>query len=231
MAIESLKLVCGSIVVYVIVAACASGGTTLSGDTSGDGATETGSSSSSGEATDDSGGMTTIFDALTDPVPPAKADTNQSGSRLKAKYYVGSDGSKQFSGWHDSMLNVDCSFLPTSDGSFRCVPLSTLAGATFSDSGCTQPLVQVAKGCTPGAYAYQGTVINAGGTTCVATSYTYRVFRVGVVYLGLLYTGTPASCTGTTDAGATSLRATSDYFAVASEMTSAFVAATAQTDP
>jgi hypothetical protein len=39
--------------------------------------------------------LSRVLDVLTDPVPTARADSPQSGSRLKAVYYVGADGSKQ----------------------------------------------------------------------------------------------------------------------------------------
>jgi hypothetical protein len=69
----------------------------------------------------------------------------------------------------------------------------------FSDPGCTQPLVNVAKGCAPQIYAYQGVT-----AACAANS--YRIFQVGAAYTGMLYTGTPASCTAERDAGADNLR-------------------------
>jgi hypothetical protein len=133
---EGLKLVFGSVVVYVVMAACASGGPgtaggsgsgsvapgggDAAGSSGGDGSGSSGGGSSSGgTALDDSGGRG-ILDALTDPVTEASAAPNQSGSRLKAKYYVGSDGSKTFTGMHDSMLNVDCNFIQASDSTTRC---------------------------------------------------------------------------------------------------------------
>jgi hypothetical protein len=247
---EGLKLVLGSVVVYVVMAACASVGTmspsdtsagagssggAVSGSSSGgavsgssSGAASDGSGSSGASNGDDSGGMS-LLDALTDPVPAAKADTTQSGSRLKAKYYVGSDGSKQFAGWHDSMLNVDCGFSLASDGTTRCIPTTaTLVLAWFSDSGCSQPLAWVtSKGCAPATYAAQG--IAPIAPAC--TTYSSRVFQVGAAYSGAIYTGTPANCSEQPDGGA-ALRATYDFYSVGSEVApSTFVAATVQTDP
>jgi hypothetical protein len=84
-----------------------------------------------------------IMDALRDPVAEAMAgpENPQSGTRLKAKYIVGADGSKEYqlttifldvhgvSGpnevhpvWYDSMLQADCTFLWSADGKLRCLP-------------------------------------------------------------------------------------------------------------
>ena len=186
---EAWKLVLGSVVVYVIMAACASGVSTL-------------------------------------PVPAAKADTTTSGSRLKARNYVGSDGSKQFWGWHDSMVNADCSFLPASDGTTRCLPVGvgTATGGYFSDPGCSQPLAQAAKGCSPAMYTFQ--IVVPATTGCVPTDF-YRLYSVSSPYSGPIYTGTPASCTAEPNAGTTA-----DFYSAGAEIPpSTFVAATLQTDP
>jgi hypothetical protein len=150
---------------------------------------------------------------------------------LKAKYYVGSDGSKQFAGWHDSMLNVDCVFLLASDATTRCLPFggnATIIGGVFPDSGCTQPLAVTSKGCAPATYAYQVNTLSAA-SGCATES--FRIFQVGGAYSGAIYTGTPANCSEQPDGGAT-YRATDDFYSVGSEVApSTFVAATVQTDP
>jgi len=237
---EGLKLVVGSVVVYVVMAACAGAGTMSPSDTSAGGsssggvASASGSSSgndgsdgsgSSGGSTGDDSGGTSFLDALTDPVPAAQADTTQSGSRLKAKYYVGSDGSKEFAGWHDSMLNVDCGFVPASDGTTRCMPAypgAALVELYFSDSGCTQALALGTKGCAAPLYAFQS---QAGmGSACV-TGFD-RIFQLGAAYTGALYTGSPASCVTIPSPTTYSL------YSLGPEVSpSTFVAATLQTDP
>jgi hypothetical protein len=73
-----------------------------------------------------------------DPVSTAKADT-VSGSRLKAKYYVGNDGSKQFIQWHDSQLDADCYFAQTASG-LRCLPAYITANAYYADAACSVAL-------------------------------------------------------------------------------------------
>ena len=231
---EGLKLLFGSVVVYGAIAACASGGTmspfdTTSGSGSSSGDNGSDGSGSSGASTGDDSGGGGLLDALTNPVPAANADTTQSGSRLKAKYYAGSDGSKQFAGWHDSMLNVDCGFSPASDGTTRCVPSGATTQLFFSDSGCAQALAYIpATGCNSPPYAL---VTVPASATPGCASYFERVLQVVGAYSGAIYTGTPANCSEQPDGGAI-WRATYAFYTVGSEVApSTFVAATVQTDP
>lgn len=46
----------------------------------------------------------------------------ESGSRLKARTIVGSDGSRSPAGWYDSQLEVECTWRLASDGKQRCMP-------------------------------------------------------------------------------------------------------------
>ena len=204
---EALRTVAGSIVVYVIVAACSG-----AGDVSRPGAPDASS----------------VGDALTGPVPDAKADEGaSSGSRLKANRYVGSDGSSQFVGtFHDTQLNVDCTFQKASDGMTRCVPTSTgvtAYGLFFTDAGCTVPVASAAP-CAPAP-----TQVAVGMSTgmCTSTSTTYSI---GPVYSGpLLYEGGPSACIKVAPlAGYT-------YYSVGAVIPppdpTQWVAATMQTDP
>jgi hypothetical protein len=233
---DGLKVGFGSVVVYVVVAACAGGspdpsGASAAGPGSSGGGADGSGSPVAAPANDDSGGRT-FLDALVDPVPSAKADANQSGSRLKAKYYVGKDGSKQFFGWHDSMLDVDCSFVGAADETTRCLPVGvgvgTSVAAVFSDAACSRPVILVAKGCFPTGYVDQ--FVTAPPPAC-AVSF-HRIFRSGDPYVGALYTGTPASCSAAPEAGPDSPTAGSDIFALGAEVPQGtFVVAVVQTDP
>lgn len=148
----------GSIAIYVIMAACSAGsgpGLTLSNDG--------GTTSSSSSGGDGSGG---VLDALTDPVGSAKADPTQSGTRLKVKYYAGSDGSQQVSLMHDSQRNEDCSFQLAADGNIRCLPSGAEAYVYFADSGCSQHLaIVVNSSCTtPPTYGLTYDTATCSGT-------------------------------------------------------------------
>jgi hypothetical protein len=106
-------------------------------------------------------------------------DDGQSGSRLKGKYVMGADGSKEYlrataytltdptqgvgptpvhAVWYDSMLQDDCTFLDATDSMLHCLPgLPTVAGAFgfyvfYLDAQCTQPFVvqvHAGAGCLP----------------------------------------------------------------------------------
>ena len=173
------KLLGGSIVVYVVMAACSAASTPQFISTDG------GGGSSGGATGDGSGG---VLDALTDPVSSASADPNQSGTRLKLKYYAGADGSKLAAGMHDSMLSLDCQFLTMSDGTLRCVPVAgeALIENDYSDAACSKPL-GIAIGCTgSAAYVYQESGCGV-----------FHIFPVTGAYSGTsYYSGTPSSCSG-----------------------------------
>ena len=134
-----------------------------------------------------------VADSLVNPVADAKADVEQSGARLKAKHYVGADGSTQFAGWHDTQLDVDCIFLNSADGSLRCLPAfpfsAAFVGPFFGDSGCSQPL----------AYQYTGCVVAKYAQAAVAGSCSVQpneqIYAIAGAFSGTVYEGTPASCT------------------------------------
>lgn len=218
---EAAKMLCGSIAVYVIMAACAASSTVnpgfydggandssaggagsgsgVDGSRGGSGSGSSGGGVASGSGTDGSGGGSgsdgpSILDVITDPVPTANADVNQSGSRLKAKYYAGADGSQQFLFmFHDTLLNTDCSFSKASDGTIRCMPVSSGvtigSGSFFSDAACSQPLGGTLT-CQPAPNYI--TTTTAGSTACASTTQTYAA---GPLFTGTAYTGSPASCT------------------------------------
>jgi hypothetical protein len=107
------------------------------------------------------------MDAITDPVPDAMADPNQSGTRLRARYLAGDDGSRQFVGWHDAQRNEPCTYKTAADGVMRCTPDGPAFTMYYGDAGCTARLfnVSAAAVCTQPRYglSYQG---------CSATVYS-----------------------------------------------------------
>jgi hypothetical protein len=202
------KLLIGSMAVYLIVAACGSTERFLpDGGLLADGAA--------------------VVDSLSHPVPDAKADGSQSGSRLKVKYMAGADGSRvPYGGLRDSMLNVDCSFLPAVDGTMRCFPIGgASASSFFVDQNCTQLLAYIGKGCAKTPYA---TASAPSGGACTETR--YRVFSVGAPFMGMtFYQLSNGICTGSP---ASNLSASYDLYAVGAEVpASTFVAGAWQTDP
>ena len=117
----------------------------------------------------------------------------ENGSRLRARVLSGADGSKQFYGWWDTSLGLQCSFLPADDGSHRCLP-QTQATYTdgqsgyFSNGSCTVQLALTAcTGATP-TYALRG-------TGCPAS---YEVAELGPEYTGAVYQKVNGQCNAST---------------------------------
>ena len=135
----------GSLAVYALMAACSAGGkgnvvgssngTMTGGAASQGGMMVAGGESATGATSATTGGGAAgtkpradagtggVLGMMMDPVPDADAET-KSGTRLKMRYYVGEDGSKQpLLGWHDTMRNEDCYFQKAEDGKLHCIPV------------------------------------------------------------------------------------------------------------
>ena len=225
-----LRFLGGSIGVYVIMAACSSAGSSvIGGDDGGAGVHGDGSSGDGAALIDGQGIADAVLDAIMNPVGDAKADTNVSGSRLKARNYVGSDGSKEWMGWHDIQRNEDCAFTTAADGMMRCLPFPYQATINlyYTDAGCTQPLAIGYKGCAT-TYA---TFSEAVAGSCVYNGTNHlHIYQLGGAFTGLqAFVKSGASCTATPT---TSLTGTYDLYSVGPEVDpSSFVAATIQVDP
>jgi hypothetical protein len=255
---EALKLVVGSLVVYGIVVACGTAGNQgFPSPGSGSGSASSGSPSgstmsdamaasegsdavrdatSSGQAIGD-GAVVRILDALTDPVTTAKADT-QSGSRLKAKWYVGADGSRQLAGWHDSQLKIDCTFTTASDGVIRCLPAFGVSAAyyaptpaVFADAACTQEAAyqSVVSGC-PGvppspSYAWSP---DSAPSEC---SDGYAIYQIGSPLMVTYTRQTNYQDGGVTCVPSAATPTLAWYSVGAAVDPATFVSATVQTDP
>ncbi len=227
---EVVRMVSGSVTIYVVVAAC-SGGASRSTASSHDGGgvpADAMARHDSAASPEDSA-ADRILDALTDPVAEASADNaNQSGTRLKVQRNVGSDGSSSFVSLYDSQLKTACGWMAASDATTRCLPdsganfgtvtlPSTVAQANvyFADPACSVPLA-ASGSCTPPTYA---TILSS--SSCPTTE---RVFSVAGPYSGTVYWGSP--CTATTSTGAAKL------YSLGAELPPAmFVQATLTTDP
>jgi hypothetical protein len=195
---DAFKYLSGSVVVYVVMAACAgsvdpppresmgtagqsagrSGMMASSGRSGSNGgagpnggepslggmmgmAGDTDPSGDGGDGPRDAGMMDALADAMTNPVPDADASTS-SGTRLKRRYWVGEDGSREPVGepmypdyggaawyspadfsWYDSERDENCRFRVAADGVVRCLPASVEMGSAFADDECTVPIIVV----------------------------------------------------------------------------------------
>lgn len=210
----------GGGLVYVAMAACSGGGAGSSGHAAGAGGHGTGSGGATTKVGPgfDSG----IIDAILDPVPTASADPT-SGSRLKAQYRLGDDGSKEYiaGSWFDSQRSEVCSFGPAADGTQRCMPDGAVA-SVFADDTCQSPLLMLESSCTAPSYALQ-----IAPSTCDANPGAIHVFSVGAATTpSTLYVQAGSTCyqAGTATSGFT-------YYAVGAEIPpSSFVGATNQHD-
>jgi hypothetical protein len=186
----------GSVAVYLLMAACSAGSKGSSHNGPGMIASQGGNRAHAGDAaaiggvTASSGGTVAgMIGDMIDPVDDAAAET-KSGTRLRARYYVGEDGSKEFIGWHDMQRNENCTFAKAPDGKLRCLPSegNALALGYNSDAGCTTQLfITIATGaCVPPTAKYATTTDTSTCTTALHT--------VTLVTPTELYVGTPANC-------------------------------------
>lgn len=93
-------------------------------------------------------------DASVDASPqlPTDAPVNEQyvgGKRLKPKFVQAADGTRGLVGWHDTLLDVDCSFQKAMDGELRCLPFKNRAGNQFDRGfvadGCNGAALMVDK--------------------------------------------------------------------------------------
>jgi hypothetical protein len=167
---QALKLVLGSGVVYAIAAACGSG-------------------SGGGGGSGGHGG----------PVPDAMADVNQSGSRLKAQYVSGADGSKTFIGMYDTQTKHECAYAFAADGMTRCLPFGPLVVQStiyYGDMGCTQPILNVPKTCTTPPPYVSTAETTCGGNTSFHVYPSGAAFTPGAMIYLITGSGTSKACTG-----------------------------------
>jgi hypothetical protein len=189
---RSVETLVAGFVVYGFFAACAAAGDGggFLGASGGNTGLPGGSSAGNGATVPGTGGKGS---SITDPVPSVKAEPYRSGDRIRAKYLAGSDGSRQFMGWFDTHLDVDCSFLMTSAG-YRCVPIPDVYSSEsyFSNAECSQPLWAAFS--KPGCLTAPGMETPIGAKTvvseCVSTTTLYRL----TPYSGDVYQRAGTSC-------------------------------------
>lgn len=107
------------------------------------------------------------------PAGPPGAAAVVSGSRLKARWLVGSDGSRAVAGWYDTQIGAPCAYGVASDGKTRCLPTADAPPGLlqFTDAACTQAFVSVTQNlCQVPAF-----IQTAKGAVCGGA----RVFKVG----------------------------------------------------
>jgi hypothetical protein len=122
------------------------------------------------------------------PGPPGLSGASSlfvSGTRLRARYFAGDDGTRQWNGWYDSERDEECNFtfgnLRASDGTIRCLPLfGSVRLNAYADPMCTQPVAIVYPATTPCTPKYG----IAETETCptLETVYTVSAYTPSQVY-------------------------------------------------
>lgn len=79
-------------------------------------------------------------DTTTGETTGQEAGGVKSGTRLRARYTMGADGSREFVGWHDTERHEDCSFRQGDSEKLRCIPTAHPV-LDYSDADCTMPVV------------------------------------------------------------------------------------------
>ncbi len=145
-------------------------------------------------AADAEGGAITFGDPICTP---------RSGTRIKARFFQGAEGTRIFDSMYDSTLNVRCSPATTSDGTLRCLPVrdTNSSFTLFSDDKCTMPVTPNYGSCGLEPY-----VALVAGSTC-SNGYAgskFAMFQLGAEQPdgGAAFTSLGGdSCTPTTFTG------------------------------
>jgi len=182
--LDIAHLVSGSCAVYLMVAVLHACGAAQPSDIG------AGGHGGAGNLDAVNAGPTAGAGGIMDPVPPAHAD-NESGSRIRAKYYTADDGTKQWIGWFDSERKEDCYFYVAGDGQTRCLPpTGLLAHGYFSDAACSLELAPAEPSPCGSAQKY---IIKQSAQLCGLTK--TQVFATGAKFSGVkVYYVNGASC-------------------------------------
>lgn len=157
--------------------------TASSSTSSGQGGGATTSSGQGGAATTGQGGAATTTGAGgSEQGPPAGWE---SGSRLRARYYDGGDGSRAYVGFYDTALQVNCSPLKATDGVTRCLPASASVAKLYSDPSCSAPILGFIGTCS--APPSMVSLTDTSSSNCGAADYSLEVWAVGAPYTGPVY--------------------------------------------
>lgn len=107
---------------------------------------------------------------------PVDVPTVVSGTRLRARVYLGSDGSRHVIGLHDSLLDIDCEFANLGPGGYRCVPpvSSGFYQSVFASDQCDGPATGYEAACGPHTHY----VVSRTADTCDGLS-RRDVFDIG----------------------------------------------------
>lgn len=100
------------------------------------------------------------------------------GSRLKAMYRKGEDGSRDYTGaWWDGQLKIECSYQRASDGVERCLPammaITKAVSGLFTDPACTQAVIYYVDATAGCQSSYVKDFGALDDVDCIASKHVY----------------------------------------------------------
>jgi hypothetical protein len=121
----------------------------------------------------------------------APAEPYVSGSRVRAVFIVGDDGSKMLHSWWDNQRKETCGWRLVQNGDFRCLPAMAVAGYIFADAACTRLVSSWTLNCqdVPDLLSVTRTE-----TTPCGTTYSETIHTRGAEWTGDIYVSTGALC-------------------------------------
>lgn len=177
------RIFAGSCVVYLGVAAASACGSAPRSSSS-----SYGPSTSGGSAPNQGGAPTSIdggasMGGLMDPVPSARADEPQDGSRLVVRWLTSADGARLPAGFYDMLRQEECSPTIAGDGKLRCMPNAAAARTEYFARGCVTQLYMT--GCDQPTARYA-----ADTNECFSRQWRLTIRE----HTGPVYQGTPDAC-------------------------------------
>ncbi len=99
----------------------------------------------------------------------------ESGSRLKTRTLIATDGAQLPEGLYDSQLQTNCGFQLASDGVLRCLPITSAMQVYFTNAACSLPVALLGAGCSSAPFVTLSNGIGCGGNV------EYDAYQVGAI--------------------------------------------------
>ena len=165
-----------------------------------------------------------LLDGLVHPVADVRAEAGPapgdaaapagetSGSRIKRRFMVGTDGSRTaWGGLWDSGLGVSCGWQQVEDGTVLCVPsFVAYSSSYFADAACQQALATTSSAACGGQESPRFAFVSGAPGSC---EWTYHVLGESFRPTSL-YRGVNGVCSPVTGEQLSSLIASNEFYEV-----------------
>lgn len=121
------------------------------------------------------------------------AGGEKSGTRLRARYVAGGDGSREFVGWHDMERDEDCSFKQGDAGKLRCMPAAHPV-LDYSDAECTKPIVTLPPQLDCNGNAPKYVIATDYSDPCIVKARLFEMGKATQVIVDPVYRSTVNGC-------------------------------------